>query len=280
MNKLLVSAVSAAIIFGTQIGTSVAATGGTQTAPANLCTTYHGDLSADLHASQGTADFTNHSKVCSYKIGLMVYKVMTGQVKSEQQPYNYDWAYIAPAEKVTLTVTLPSCGYQIDPFEGEPLYTIGNTPQTSYKMSGRLLGSGQYHGTANGGPCAKTPTPTPTPKPSVTPTPKPTPTPTPKPTPTPTPKPTPTPTSKPTPTPTSKPTPTPTPKPSVTPTPTPTPKPSTTPTPTPTPTPTGEVLSATPTPTPTQLPSTGPGDTVAISLFAVVASLIIKKMVA
>jgi LPXTG-motif cell wall-anchored protein len=167
MHKLIASLVSATFIMSVFSGTATAASVN-HTEPTNLCVNYtRGELSADLKATQGTATFTNKSKNCSYKIGLMVYKVMTGMKKEEQQPFQYEWSYIKPGEAITLTVSLPNCGYQVDPFQGEPLWKIGNSKETSYKLSGRLLGAGHYHPTANGGPCAKTITPATTPTPVV-----------------------------------------------------------------------------------------------------------------
>jgi hypothetical protein len=82
----------------------------------------------------------------------------------------------------SLSVTLPTCMYQVDFVHGAVLTTLGSTPGTDYED--RLI-SADNGGTAS---CSATsPTPTATPTPTSTPTPTPTSTPTSTPTATPTP---------------------------------------------------------------------------------------------
>jgi hypothetical protein len=305
MNKRVLSAGISGLLMAGLLISPLSQTMATATIPGNLCTTLKkGDITVNLDWKAGKATYTNHSATCSYKIGLASYQ---GYYPYSNDPNNTKWlytqtyfasstAYLTTQKTTTLTVSLPKCAYQVDPYQGDTLYELKKGKL--YSDQGRLLGGGWFNTQLK--VCVK-PTPTPTPKPTVKPTVTPTATPTPKPTvkPTVTPTPTPTvvptvkPTVTPTPTPTATPTPTPTctcvpsvtptPTPSVSPTPTPTVVPSVTPTVTPTivptvvPTQTPEVLAATP--TPQELPSTGPGAAVMIALSSIMIALIGKKLV-
>ena len=186
-----------------------------------------------------SAQFTNSSSTCSYRIGLATYKKFDGNIDN-QEIFAFALAVIPPRGSLNLTVNAPPCAFQDDAFYGDLLTSFAG----GVRYATRILASNQIGGTLY---CAlhclptAIPTNTPTNTPTSTPTSTPTGTPTNSPTGTPTrtPSATSTPASAPTSTPTGTPTRTPTGTVTSTPTRTPTPTATSTATATATATPTG-----------------------------------------
>jgi hypothetical protein len=86
-----------------------------------------GDLRAVItdHPTTTDALFTNTSSVCSYRIGLAIYKKFDNNI-DHQVLYDYRLAIIPPNSQMLLTAQNPTCAYQGDAFYGDILYSLAN----------------------------------------------------------------------------------------------------------------------------------------------------------
>ena len=88
--------------------------------PGCSLTPHHGTLDGTIidHATTTEAIFTNHSRTCSYPVGLAIYRKMDNTI-NHQQLYDYELAVIPPRSTLTLMVNNPTCAFQADAFYGD-----------------------------------------------------------------------------------------------------------------------------------------------------------------
>jgi len=70
------------------------------------------DLVGSIVDSTGQATVTNNSSLCSYEVGLAVYKMFDDEIEN-QELFDSDLGTVGPASTLDLEVTLPDCAYQI-----------------------------------------------------------------------------------------------------------------------------------------------------------------------
>lgn len=126
--------------------------------PGCSLTPRHGDLDATIisHVNTTEAIFTNHSRTCSYPIGLAIYQKFDENI-DHQQLFDYSLAIIPPNSSLTLTVANPHCAYQADAFYGQLITSFAGGVRYGQRLLDDVHGNGTNYCTAG---CLPTPVPT------------------------------------------------------------------------------------------------------------------------
>jgi hypothetical protein len=99
------------------------------------------DLTGSIDLIAGTGTVTNHSTNCFYNIGLASYQEYDNNVEN-QALFSSDLRIIDPNSTLDLTVSLPSCSYQLDLFHDSLITSFAD----GTRYGARLVASGEING--------------------------------------------------------------------------------------------------------------------------------------
>ncbi|GEM_PF-1617931 len=105
------------------------------------------DLSGQL-GSNGSATVTNRSTTCSYQVGLASYKKFDENINN-QTLFSSDVKTIGPNRSLSLSVSLPSCAYQLDVFYGNLITDYSTGARYGDRLLQARHAGGDYCGNNN-----------------------------------------------------------------------------------------------------------------------------------
>ncbi len=100
------------------------------------------DLRGFWDYTTGSARVENHSSTCSYQVGIAAYKIMSNRpwpANADDQVYDSsDVKQVGPNSEARVKITVPSCKYQIDLFQGNVITNYSAQNQYFDRIIGGL----------------------------------------------------------------------------------------------------------------------------------------------